>query len=156
MCISVAGALNILPDTISRLHEKGKIHYLIQLLSHWHDNTIPLPHLQDHMFIKLKPSKFRLPGADNLSEQLDQDVDRYRGAAFSDNTKKTHQTQLSSPNQREAKFFQDNGLCVVGRLHGDVFWTVAEIKPLWYRQWRVSPRQTANSGLLSCLGRPAL
>ena len=44
----------------------------------------------------------------------------------------------------------------LGRLHGDVSWTVAEIKPLWYRQWRVAPRQTANPRLLSCLGRSAL
>ena len=49
--VHVAGVINILPDTISRLHEKGKIHYLIQLLSHWHNVTIPLPHLQDHVFI---------------------------------------------------------------------------------------------------------
>ena len=50
--VHVAGAINILPDIISRLHEKGKIHYLIQLLSHWHHGTIPLSHLQDHMSIK--------------------------------------------------------------------------------------------------------
>ena len=50
--VHVAGAISILPDTIWRLHEKGKIHYLIQLLSHWHDNTILLSHLQDHMSIK--------------------------------------------------------------------------------------------------------
>ena len=53
-------------------------------------------------------------------------------------------------------FLQDNGLCVLGHLYHDVSWTVVEIKPLWYRQWRVSPRQTADSGLLSCLGWPVL
>ena len=50
--VQVAGAVSILPDTISRLHEKGKIHYLILLLSHWHHSTIPLSHLQDHISIK--------------------------------------------------------------------------------------------------------
>ena len=50
--VHLAGAINILPDNISRLHEKEKIHYLVQLLSHWHHGTIPLSHLQDHMSIK--------------------------------------------------------------------------------------------------------
>lgn len=50
--VHVSGAINILPDTLSRLHEKGKIHYLIQLLSQWHHGLIPLSHLSDHMSVK--------------------------------------------------------------------------------------------------------
>ena len=55
----------------------------------------------------LKPSNFWLPGAANLGEQLDQEVARYRGAAISDNTKKTYQTHLRS----YTAFCEQSGVC---------------------------------------------
>lgn len=47
--IHVPGVLNILPDTVSRLHEKGKISLFFRLLRQWHYGTIPCSNLIDHM-----------------------------------------------------------------------------------------------------------
>ena len=59
--------------------------------------TTVLSHYQTYSTTcPLKPSNFWLPGAANLSEHLDQEVARYRRAAFLDNTKKTYQTHLRS------------------------------------------------------------
>ena len=93
--VHVAGAMNILPDTISRLHEKERsITWLncsatgTTVLSHNHTCRTPFP---------LKLFNTWLPGAAaTLSKQLDQEVALNRGAAFSDNTKKTYQPHLRS------------------------------------------------------------
>lgn len=47
--VHVPGSLNALADTISRLHEKGKVQLLVQLLSRWHHGPIPASRLLDHM-----------------------------------------------------------------------------------------------------------
>lgn len=47
--IHVPGIINVIPDTISRLHEKGKIALLCRLLKQWHSGEIPVSKLCDHM-----------------------------------------------------------------------------------------------------------
>ena len=47
--IHVPGAINLIPDTISRLHERGNLDYLALLLTRWHHNRPPPLHLAAHM-----------------------------------------------------------------------------------------------------------
>jgi hypothetical protein len=47
--VHVPGSLNIMADTISRLHERGKACLLLQLLSHWHHGSVPFSKISDHM-----------------------------------------------------------------------------------------------------------
>lgn len=47
--VHVPGTLNLLPDTISRLHEKGKPQLLMELLRQWHHGHAPPTDLSDHM-----------------------------------------------------------------------------------------------------------
>lgn len=47
--IHVSGSINTVADTISRLHEPGKIYDLTQLLWRWHHGPIPYTPLKNHM-----------------------------------------------------------------------------------------------------------
>jgi hypothetical protein len=54
----VSGSINTMADTISRLHEPGRIYDLLQLLSRWHHGHTPNTPLKDHMSIQAFLSLF--------------------------------------------------------------------------------------------------
>jgi hypothetical protein len=56
--VHVPGCVNIMADTISRLHENNKISFLLQLLGRWHHGTIPFSPLAAHMSLSAAISLF--------------------------------------------------------------------------------------------------
>jgi hypothetical protein len=50
--VHVSGCINTMPDTISRLHQPGKTHILLQLLRRWHHGPVPFSRLDQHMSIR--------------------------------------------------------------------------------------------------------
>lgn len=56
--VHVPGCLNVIADTISRLHEPHKIEFLLQLLRRWHHGTAPFSTLSEHMSLRAYVSLF--------------------------------------------------------------------------------------------------
>lgn len=50
--VHVCGVLNTMPDTISRLHENGKLAKLYTLLANWMHGRFFFPKLCDHMSVE--------------------------------------------------------------------------------------------------------